>query len=99
MEHTDVAVIGAGVLGCFAARALTEKDLHVTVLEAREDVCTGMSRANSAIVYGSQDNKPGTMKADVCRRANESFGELCETLDGLVDEYMKEKRKAEREGK
>ena len=29
----------------------------------------------------------------------QSGSELCETLDGLVDEYMKEKRKAEREGK
>ena len=34
MEHADVVVIGAGVLGCFAARALTERALSVLVLEA-----------------------------------------------------------------
>lgn len=81
MEHTDVAVIGAGLLGCFAARALTEKDLHVTVLEAREDVCTGISKANTGIVYTGLDTKPGTLKTQLCVRANREFGRLCELLD------------------
>ena len=80
MRYYDAIVIGGGLLGCFTARALKRYDVSVALFDSREDVCTGMSRANSAIVYGSQDNKPGTMKADVCRRANESFGELCEAL-------------------
>ena len=50
MEYADVVVIGAGVLGCFAARALREKALSVLVLEAREDVCTGITKANTGIV-------------------------------------------------
>lgn len=81
MEHTDVAVIGAGVLGCFAARALTERQLHVTVLEAREDVCTGITKANTGIVYTGLDTRPGTLKTQLCVRANREFERLCAELD------------------
>ena len=81
MERCDVAVIGAGVLGCFAARALTERQLHVTVLEAREDVCTGISKANTGIVYTGLDTKPGTLKTKLCVRANRDFDRLCAELD------------------
>ena len=81
MEHTDIAVIGAGVLGCFAARALTAYDLHVTVLEAREDACTGITRANTGIVYTGCDTAPGTLKTELCVRANREFDALCRELD------------------
>ena len=50
MEKADVIIIGAGVLGCFAARAVAEYDLKTLVLEQREDVCTGISRANTGTV-------------------------------------------------
>jgi glycerol-3-phosphate dehydrogenase len=81
MEHTDVAVIGAGVLGCFAARALTALDVSVAVFEAREDVCTGISKANTGIVYTGCDTAPGTLKTALCVRANRDFDRLCAELD------------------
>ena len=81
MEYTDVAVIGAGLLGCFAARALAEWDIKVTVLEAREDVCTGISRANTGIIYTGCDTKPGTLKTKLCVKANREFDRLCRELD------------------
>lgn len=80
MIYADVIVIGAGLLGCFAARSLRRYDVSVTVLEKREDVCTGISRANTAVVYAGQDNKPGSLKAGMCRRACEGFAELCGEL-------------------
>ena len=79
-EKTDVIVIGAGLLGCFAARSLRKYNLSVRVLEAREDVCTGISKANTAIVYTGIDNKPGSLKSRLCVRANEGFDRLCEEL-------------------
>ena len=81
MEYTDTAVIGAGLLGCFTARALTEFDIKVTVLEAREDVCTGLSKANTGIVYTGCDTKPGTLKTAMCVKANRDFDRLCRDLD------------------
>jgi len=81
MEKADVIIIGAGVLGCFAARAMAEYDLKTLVLEQREDVCTGISRANTGIVYTGVDTKPGTLKTSLCVTANQNFDQLCRELD------------------
>jgi glycerol-3-phosphate dehydrogenase len=80
VDSYDVIVVGGGLLGCFAARALTRYKLKTALLEAREDVCTGVSRANTAIVYSGADTKPGTLKSRMCVRAAQTFGELCRTL-------------------
>lgn len=81
MERFDVAVIGAGLLGCFAARELSRWKLDIVLLEAREDVCTGISRANTAVIYPGCDHKPGTLKAEMTVRANAGFDRLCEELN------------------
>jgi glycerol-3-phosphate dehydrogenase len=80
MAAYDVIVIGGGVLGCFVMRAMTRFKLRTALLEAREDVCTGISRANTSIVYSGTDTKPGTLKSRMCVRAAQTFGELCRTL-------------------
>ena len=81
MQRFDAAVIGAGVLGCFAARELSRYKIDTVLFEAREDVCTGVTRANTAVVYPGYDHKPGTLKAEMTVRANASFNRLCEELD------------------
>ena len=80
MDRQDVLIIGAGVLGCFAARALSAFDLRVTVLEAREDVSTGISRANTGILYAGYDTKPGTLKSELTLRASLGAEALCREL-------------------
>jgi len=80
MQKFDVIVIGGGLLGCFAARSLTRYDLSVALLEKREDLCTGISRANTAIVYSGSDMKPGSLKASMCVRASQGFAGLCDEL-------------------
>ena len=81
MKSYDAAVIGGGVLGCFALRSLCRYRLSAVLIEAQADVCMGISRANSAIVYAGYDNKPGSLKARMCVRANRHFHELCSELD------------------
>ena len=76
----DVAVIGGGLLGCFAARNLMRWKLSAVLLEARADVCSGISRANTAIVYPGYDNEPGSLKAEMTVRAGTGFGALCDEL-------------------
>ena len=76
----DVIVIGGGLLGCFAARNLARYDLRVALLEKREDLCMGMSRANTAIVYSGCDTKPGTLKTTMCVDASQGFEDLCAEL-------------------
>ena len=81
MEQRDILIIGGGLLGCFAARALAAYDLRVTVLEAREDVCTGISRANTGILYAGYDTRPGSLKAALTVQAMAGLDALCRDLD------------------
>ena len=81
MKKYDAAVIGGGLLGCFAARELMRYDLSAVLIEAREDVCTGISRANTAVIYAGYDNAPHTLKAELTVRANRSFDALCRELE------------------
>ena len=76
----DVAVIGAGVIGCAVARELSRYNLNVTVLEAGSDVAEGASKANSAIVHAGFDAKPGTNKAKFNVLGNRLFEDLCREL-------------------
>lgn len=80
MIHTDVLIIGAGLLGCFTARNLRRYDISVTVLEQEDDVCRGISKANTGIIYTGYDNRPGTEKRKLCVQANEAFDSLCTEL-------------------
>lgn len=80
MKKYDVIVIGGGLLGCFAARELMRYDLSAALIEKCEDVCTGISKANSAIIYSGCDHKPGTAKQSLTLKANADFDRLCAQL-------------------
>ena len=81
MKQIDAVVIGGGVLGCMAARNLRRWNISTLLLEKDEDVCKGITRANSAIIYPGYDNKPGSLKAELTVRGNAHMGALCEELE------------------
>ncbi len=63
------------------ARNLRRWNITTLLLEKEDDVCKGITRANSAIVYAGYDNKPGSLKAELTVRGNANMGSLCEELD------------------
>lgn len=77
----DVIIIGAGVIGCGIARELSAYVADILVLERGNDVSVGTSKANSGIVHGGYDAKPGTLKAKYNVLGNAMFDELSEELD------------------
>ena len=77
----DVAIIGAGVIGCAIARELSKYQVKACVIERDEDVCCGTSKANSAIVHAGFDATPGTLKAKLNVRGNEMMEQLANDLD------------------
>ena len=81
MKHVDALIIGGGILGCFTARNLRRWQISALLAEEKGDVCTGITRANSAIVYAGYDNRPGSRKAEMTVRGNASFDDLCRELD------------------
>lgn len=77
----DVVIIGGGVVGCAIARELSKYDLNIAVLEKACDICNGQSKANTAIVHGGYDAKPGTLKAKFNVLGNKMFKSLAKELD------------------
>ncbi|MBQ5531240.1 MAG: FAD-dependent oxidoreductase [Kiritimatiellae bacterium] len=79
-EKYDVAIAGAGIVGCATARALSRYNLSIAVLEAGSDVAEGASKANSAIVHAGFDAAGGTEKAKYNVLGNAMFENLCREL-------------------
>ena len=77
----DIIIIGAGVIGCAVARELSKYHASILVLEKNEDVCSGTSKANSAIVHSGYDAKNGSLKAQFNVKGNRMMDALCRELD------------------
>lgn len=76
----DVVIIGCGVIGAAAAYELSRYDLKIAVLESENDVATGSSKANSAILHAGYDPKPGTLMAKLNVEGNELAFRIAEKL-------------------
>jgi glycerol-3-phosphate dehydrogenase len=64
----DFVVIGAGIVGSAIARVLAGYEHSVALIEARDDVGEGTSKANTAILHTGFDAKPGTLESRMVAR-------------------------------
>ena len=67
----DVAIVGAGAVGCAVARELTRHGARCVLVEAGPDVGAGTSKANTAILHSGFDAKPGTIESRLVARGYE----------------------------
>ena len=81
----DVVIIGCGVVGAAAAYELARYDLKVAVLEAENDVATGSSKANSAILHTGYDPRPGSLMAKLNVEGNRLAFEIAHRLNVPVE--------------
>jgi len=77
----DILIIGAGVSGCAAARELSRLQASVCVVEAREDVCSGTSKANSGLAHAGFDAREGSLMARLNVEGSRIMESLSEELD------------------
>src|SRR5205085_12491810 len=68
MEEFDVAVVGAGVVGCAVALALARRGAAVTLLEAQDEPGLAASGTNSGIVHTGFDSAPGELETELILR-------------------------------
>lgn len=76
----DVAIIGAGVVGGMIARELSFYNIKVCLLEKENDVATGATKANSAIVHAGFDAKEGSLKAKLNVKGSKMMPEIAKAL-------------------
>jgi len=74
----DVIVVGGGIVGSAIARALAGTTLSVTLVEARNDVGDGTSKANTALLHTGFDATPGTLESRLVARGYELLGAYAE---------------------
>lgn len=71
----DYVVIGAGIVGSAVARMLAGYRHRVALVEARDDVGDGTSKANTAVLHTGFDAKPGTLESRLVARGYELLSE------------------------
>jgi glycerol-3-phosphate dehydrogenase len=74
----DVAIIGAGVIGCAMAATLAAYSIRVCLLDAADDVGSGTSKANTAILHTGFDATPGTLESRLVARGYHLLSEYAE---------------------
>ncbi|QDB79628.1 FAD-dependent oxidoreductase [Georgenia wutianyii] len=73
----DIVVVGAGVVGAAIARDLAGTNHSVAVVDSRDDVGEGTSKANTAILHTGYDATPGTLEARLVARGYHLLKEYC----------------------
>lgn len=80
MSVADVAIIGAGVVGCAIARRLTLQGAKVVVLEKASDILDGASKGNSAILHTGFDAPPGSLEQACVAAGHDEYLAIHERL-------------------
>lgn len=81
VESCDVVIIGAGICGCSIARALSQYQLDIVVLEKNSDISEEATKANNGNIHPGIFAKPGTLKAKLNLRGNEMYTQLSKDLN------------------
>lgn len=78
MIGIDVAVVGAGVSGLAAARALAERGASVAVLERHARAGHEASTRNSGVIHAGLYYPAGSLKATLCIEGRDRMYAFCE---------------------
>lgn len=68
MSVADVAIIGAGAVGCAMARRFALEGASVILLERSADLLSGASKGNSAILHTGFDAPPGSVELNCMKQ-------------------------------
>ncbi|WP_045837640.1 NAD(P)/FAD-dependent oxidoreductase [Hyphomicrobium sp. 99] len=81
MSVADVAIVGAGVVGCAIARRFTLQGAKVVLLERGADLLSGASKANSAILHTGFDAPPGSVELNCMQAGYAEYQAIRESLN------------------
>ncbi len=72
-ERVECVVVGAGVVGLAAARALALSGREVLVIDGADHIGSGTSSRNSEVVHAGIYYPPGSLKARLCVAGREAL--------------------------
>ncbi|WP_026189018.1 NAD(P)/FAD-dependent oxidoreductase [Orenia marismortui] len=75
LKKTEVLIIGGGVVGTSIARELSKYKLDILLVEKEADVCTGTSKANTALIHAGFNADSHKLKGKLNVRGNQLFRE------------------------
>ncbi|MGM0366719.1 MAG: NAD(P)/FAD-dependent oxidoreductase [Actinomycetota bacterium] len=76
----DIAVLGAGIIGCTVARELSRYSARVVVVDKEADVGWGTTKANSGILHAGYAGEPKSLKLKLSHRGNLLFRKYADEL-------------------
>ena len=74
--HTDITVIGGGIVGMATAMALAQRH-RVLVLEAEPQLAAHQTGHNSGVIHSGLYYKPGSLKARLCAEGRDAMYAFC----------------------
>jgi len=77
LDHTEVVVVGAGVVGLACARALALAGLEVVILERQARFGAGVSSRNSEVVHAGLHGSADSLKARLCVQGRAMLYDFC----------------------
>ena len=78
MDKVDIVVIGAGVVGLAVGAALADKNKEMYILEKEEVYGQATSSRNSEVIHAGIYYPSGSLKAELCVKANPIIYDICE---------------------
>ncbi|TRO55979.1 NAD(P)/FAD-dependent oxidoreductase [Candidatus Bathyarchaeota archaeon] len=78
LDTVDIVVIGAGAVGLAIGAAVAGKDKELYILEKEETYGQGTSSRNSEVIHAGIYYPKGSLKAELCVKANPMIYEICE---------------------
>lgn len=85
LMNYDACIVGGGILGLATARELTRlrPGARIILLEKEATLARHQTGHNSGVIHAGIYYKPGSLKADLCRRGAAAMKEFC--LEKSID--------------
>ena len=82
-DRYDIAIIGSGIVGLATGMRSLERfpGKSVLLLEKEQGICAHQSGRNSGVIHSGIYYRPGSLKAQLCRRGSASIVDFCHKND------------------
>jgi len=82
MQHFDITIIGAGIVGTATAMSiLNKKNLSIAIVETEKEPALHQTGNNSGVIHSGLYYKPGSLKAKNCIEGRNKLYKFCREND------------------